>query len=181
MKIEFCIKCGKPKNYTGRDKHLISCCDCEEEAIKKAKAMENKRKLKGGSKMKKLLLGLVLVLILSFLTVLNAYAFPLATAESSWTNPTTTMDGQPINADTALTGNKVYCGKASGVYTVTKALAVATKEFAKDVPLTVGTWYCVITASNKYGEGGYSNEKMFLLEGSIPNAPSNFDVKKEVL
>lgn len=127
--------------------------------------------------MKKLLLGLVLVLILSILTALNAYAFPLSTAELSWINPTTTMDGQPINADTALTGNKVLCGKASGVYTVTKALAVATKELAKDVPLTVGTWYCVITVSNKYGESVYSNEEMFSLEGSIPNAPSNFDVK----
>lgn len=127
--------------------------------------------------MKKLLLGLVLVLVLSILTVLNAYAFPLATAKLSWTNPTTTVDGQPINADTAITGNKVSCGKASGVYTVTKTLGAVTEELAKDVPLTVGTWYCVVTVSNKYGESGYSNEKMFVLEGSIPNAPSNFDVK----
>ena len=127
--------------------------------------------------MKKLFLGLVLVLVLSILTVLNVYAFPLATAELSWTNPTATMDGQPVNADTALTGNKVYCGKASGVYTVTKALAVATEELAKDVPLTVGTWYCAVTASNKYGESFKSTEKTFVIDGSAPAPPTNLIVQ----
>jgi len=27
--VEFCWKCGKPKNYTGRDKHIVSVCECE--------------------------------------------------------------------------------------------------------------------------------------------------------
>lgn len=43
LEIEFCYKCGKPKNYTGRDKHLVSCCKCEEDAIKEAK-IQKKRK-----------------------------------------------------------------------------------------------------------------------------------------
>lgn len=121
--------------------------------------------------MKKLLLGIVLVLVLTILTVLNAYALPLETAKLSWTMPTTTADGQPINADTAITGAKVFCGKTSGSYTVTNVLGVVTEELAKDVPLTVGTWYCIITVSNKYGAGGYSNEVKFSLEGSVPSAP----------
>lgn len=37
MKTEFCSKCGKPKNYTGRDKHIVSVCKCEELAIKERK------------------------------------------------------------------------------------------------------------------------------------------------
>lgn len=35
MKTEFCPKCLKPKNYTGRDKHLVSCCKCEEKMVSK--------------------------------------------------------------------------------------------------------------------------------------------------
>jgi len=27
--VEFCNKCCKPKNYPGRDKHLVSVCECE--------------------------------------------------------------------------------------------------------------------------------------------------------
>lgn len=43
MKAEFCSKCGKPKNYTGSDRHLVSTCKCEEDAIKEAK-IQKKRK-----------------------------------------------------------------------------------------------------------------------------------------
>lgn len=43
MKPDFCPKCCKPKNYTGRDKHVVSTCKCEEDAIKEAK-IQKKRK-----------------------------------------------------------------------------------------------------------------------------------------
>lgn len=81
------------------------------------------------------------------------------TTKLSWTGPTTTVDGQPINADTALTGYKVYCGVNSNIYTILKDVGIVTIYPAIDIPLISGVWYCVITASNKYGESGYSNEK----------------------
>ena len=121
--------------------------------------------------MKKLLVGLVLVLILSILTVLNVYALPLATTKLSWIPPTSTADGTPLIGDYALTGYKFYCGASAGNYTVTKNIANVVEYLAKDVPLTVGTWYCVITAVNQYGESAYSNEEQFTLEGSVPNPP----------
>lgn|SRR4030066_432153 len=118
--------------------------------------------------MKRLLLVLVLVLV--FAT--QVYAIPM-TSKLSWTQPTTTVDGQPLNVDTALTGSKIYCGKSSGTYTVTKVLAPDIIIYpVKDVPLTVGNWYCVVTSSNKYGESAYSNEKSFSIDGALPNAPA---------
>lgn len=121
--------------------------------------------------MKKILLVLGLILVLAVLTLSNVYAFPLSTTKLAWTMPTTTIDGQPINVDTAITSSKVFCGKSSGVYTVTKVLGVVTEELAKNVPLTIGTWHCVITISNKYGMSPFSNEVMFPLEGSVPSDP----------
>lgn len=123
----------------------------------------------------KKLFGLFLVLFL--LTVGNVYALPM-TAKLSWTAPTATVDGQPLNADTAITDYKIYCGKSSGSYTVTKNTGSNVVEYnVADIPLTVGSWFCVITAINKYGESAFSNEKTFALDGAVPSAPLNLTIK----
>lgn len=124
--------------------------------------------------MKKVILGLVLGLILISST---AFAFPLSTAKLSWTLPTATVDGQPLNADTAITAIKVSCGTTSGIYTVTKSVGLVVEYLASDMPLTVGTWYCVVKASNKYGESAPSNSKQFILEGSVPAAITDLTIQ----
>lgn len=123
--------------------------------------------------MKKVFLVLVLVLGLST----TAFAFPFSTAKLAWTLPTTTVDGQPINADTAIIGSKLSCGTATGQYTVTKDVGLVTEYKAADLPLSIGTWYCVVTVSNKYGESAYNNEKKFILEGSVPAAVTDLNIK----
>jgi hypothetical protein len=97
-------------------------------------------------------------------------ALPMTT-KLSWTPPTTTVDGQPINADTAITDYKIYCGKSPGSYTITKNTGIVTIYNAIDIPLTTGVWYCVVTVFNKYGESGYSNEKMFDFDATLPGKP----------
>lgn len=109
-------------------------------------------------------------------TTLLAIAFSALpmTAKLAWNAPTTTVDGQPLNADTALTNYTLYCGRTSRVYTITKPTgSLATEYKVIDVPLTNGMWYCVVTASNKYGESGYSNEKGFDLDMISPGAVIN--------
>jgi hypothetical protein len=124
--------------------------------------------------MKKILLVLGLVLGLASIS----YALPLIGTKLSWTDPTTTVDGLPINADTAITGHTIYCGTTSGTYTITKTVGLVTQELVSDIPLISGkTYFCVVTASNKYGEGGLSVEKTFTIDGSVPSAPTNLTVQ----
>lgn len=100
-------------------------------------------------------------------------ALPM-TAKLAWNAPTTTVDGQLLNADTALTNYTLYCGRSPSVYTITKPTgSLATEYRVIDIPLTGGMWYCVVTASNKYGESGHSNEKGFDLDIIAPGAVIN--------
>jgi len=123
--------------------------------------------------MKKVLLVLGLVLGLASIV----YALPLSGTKFSWNAPTTTVDGLPINADTAVTGYTIYCGSAVRAYTITKAVGLVTTYLASDIPLISGkTYFCAVTASNKYGEGGFSSENTFIIDGSVPSAPTNLTV-----
>lgn len=124
--------------------------------------------------MKKLFLVLVLGLVLISSTV---FAEPLSTAKLAWMPPVSTAEGLPLVGDLALTDYKIYCGASSGSYAVTKNVGLVVEYKASDVPLTIGVWFCVVTALNQYGESAYSNEKQFTLEGSVPASPTNLIVK----
>ena len=107
-------------------------------------------------------------IVLSHFVDLGFAALP-ASSKLTWNAPTTTVDGQPINADTVLTGYTIYCGSSTGVYSITKPTgSTATEYKTMDIPLASGKWYCILTASNKYGESGYSNEYGFDLDNMAP-------------
>jgi len=57
MNQRFCPKCGKPKQYTGKGKHLVKCCDCEGKLITSDIQKE-------GSEMKKWFLGFALLFLI---------------------------------------------------------------------------------------------------------------------
>lgn len=122
----------------------------------------------------RILVGFFIGYSLSTVLVLVAFSALPMTTKLAWNAPTTTVDGQLINADTALTGYTLYCGRSSHIYTITKPTGNLAVEYkVSDIPLTGGMWYCVVTASNKYGESGYSNEKGFDLDMITPGAVIN--------
>jgi len=66
----------------------------------------------------------------------------------------------------------VKCGTSSKVYTKTMSVKAPTTELAVAQAITgSGTWFCVVTASNSFGESGPSNEFPFVA-GAVPSSPS---------
>ena len=57
---------------------------------------------------------------------------------------------------------RVKCGTAAGAYTLTADVTPpATSVLVKTVVQTPGTYYCVVTAANQFGESGPSKEVSF--------------------
>jgi hypothetical protein len=62
----------------------------------------------------------------------------------------------------APTAYRVKCGTASGVYTLTADVTPpATSVAVKTVVRRSGTYYCVVTAANQFGESAPSREVRF--------------------
>ena len=77
----------------------------------------------------------------------------------------------------AATEFRAKCGQVSGTYTKVTILAnpAARSMPVKDAILGSGNWFCAVSAANRYGESGLSNEVPFDA-GDIPSNPSNVRV-----
>jgi len=124
-----------------------------------------------------------LLLLFVFVVGLAPLVFAANPTKFYWTPPTTNVDGSPL---TDLAGYKVYCGNASGNYTIIKdtgmLLPTPTEvEYLISNVIPGGqdkTWYCVVTAYDDAGnESGYSNEVSFPLDQVVPVAPGAFGVR----
>ena len=94
-----------------------------------------------------------------------------ATLSWQWTQGT----GGPV------TEFRVKCGTASGIYTLPVVKVVATlipPPLSLPVKSAIpgpGTYFCVVTAANQFGESGPSNELPFAA-GVVPVGPSNLQI-----
>ncbi len=71
----------------------------------------------------------------------------------------------------------VKCGTASKTYTKTTVISAAVQTANVDLVINgFGTWFCVVTASNGFGESGPTNEVSFLA-GAIPVSPTNLVIQ----
>ena len=94
---------------------------------------------------------------------------PTKKTNISWTAPTTNMDGTPL---TDLIGYKIYCGSATGNYTIIKDVSNVTQYLLTNLFTAGGVYYCVVTAYDTFGnESGYSNEVNFNYKLTSPKAP----------
>ena len=122
---------------------------------------------------------LLFTIILSLIPVVG-----LAATLFTFTPPTTNTDGTLL---TDLGGYKIYCGQASGDYSVTMDIGLikpditgkGTYPIANVLNMDVTkTWYCVMTAYDiNKNESVYSNEVSVPLVGLAPNVPGAFGVK----
>jgi hypothetical protein len=95
----------------------------------------------------------------------------LATGQFSWTPGTTDA------THGAAASYNVKCGSATGTYTITSnVLAPATSVAVSTVVPLPGTYFCVATAVNSFGESAPSNEVNFQ-SGYTPSSPAPFIVK----
>jgi hypothetical protein len=74
----------------------------------------------------------------------------------------------------------VKCGTTTGVYTKITSLTDVT---ARSVPISTaiagpGTWFCVVTAANQFGESAPTNEVSFNA-GSIPVSATSLTVQAQ--
>jgi hypothetical protein len=101
-----------------------------------------------------------------------AYALmPIKKTIILWDAPTTNVDGTPL---TDLMGYKVYCGNATGNYTIIKDVSDVTQYLLTNLFTTGVTYYCVITAYDSFGnESDYSNEVSFNYKLTKPKTPVN--------
>ena len=72
---------------------------------------------------------------------------------------------------------RVKCGPTASTYTSTVVLA---DPAARSVPVQQvvsgpGTYFCIVTAANQFGESGPSNEVPFVA-GNAPAAPSGLQI-----
>ena len=72
---------------------------------------------------------------------------------------------------------RIKCGPTAGTYTSTTVLA---DPAARSVPVQQvvsgpGTYFCIVTAANQFGESGPSNEVPFVA-GNAPAAPSGLQI-----
>lgn len=118
--------------------------------------------------------------ILLYGLFLLAVAVPVQSANPqtfSWTAPTLHVDGTPL-ASSAIAGYTVYCGTATGVYTITKAAGNVTAYPVSSVLTGNGTYYCAVTTVKTNGvESDKSNEISFLFDIRKPVAPALFNVQ----
>lgn len=74
---------------------------------------------------------------------------------------------------------RVSCGPASGNYTkITPVPATSTSIPVKDAIDGLGAWFCVVTASNQFGQSGPSNEIAFEA-GMKPSNPTGLILRGE--
>ena len=117
-------------------------------------------------------LGLALFVVL--LLAPSAWALDLGKGTFSWTAP---IVDSTHGAPTSYT---LKCGGAAGgPYALTRAVTgtpLPTSLAVNQVVTTVGTYFCVVTASNVGGEGPPSNEVSFQGDWS-PSSPANLQVQ----
>lgn len=68
---------------------------------------------------------------------------------------------------------RMKCGVASATYTKITIVPVTQKSLPVNQAIpAIGTYFCVVTAANEYGESGPSNEVNFTA-GNAPSDPLN--------
>jgi hypothetical protein len=73
----------------------------------------------------------------------------------------------------------VKCGQSTGNYTKLTPVVFPTKQVAvKDAIAGNGSWFCVVTARNQFGESLPSNEVNFTA-GNIPGSATNLTVSAQ--
>jgi len=94
------------------------------------------------------------------------------------------IDRQSLAWDAPVGGGavgeyRVSCGPSSGSYTkITPVPAPATSIPVKDAIDGLGAWFCMVTASNQFGQSGPSNEIGFEA-GMKPGAQTGLILRGE--
>lgn len=100
-----------------------------------------------------------------------------------WTAPPVCGDPgvDPANCGGAVDGYAVKCGPASGVYSWPSTQVSTTTVNVNTITTQPGTYYCVVTAKNPYGESGPSHEVSFEipLEDCLPYDPFSLRIVDE--
>lgn len=120
----------------------------------------------------KLILAFAILLITSAAYAQTAIVVDINRARLTWD---WTQGPEPNNG--LVEAFNVKCGPSSKTYNRTTTF---TDPALRSVPILSviagsGTYYCVASASNQYGESGNSNE-VFFDAGAAPFPPSNFAV-----
>ncbi len=126
---------------------------------------------------------LVILAVCFFCVAAIAAAGTISTM--SWSASTTYMDGSII---TETLSYKVYCGRASGMYTLSSSATSTSSPISSTISSTQpdGYYYCAVTAlSSLYSsESGYSTElslyksgSSFLPTGKVPTPPTNLPMR----
>lgn len=92
----------------------------------------------------------------------------LAQLEWTWVKGAPPTDGLP---DEFL----VKCEKPTGESKITSMMAIARAAPIRQVITGSGDWFCVVTAKNKFGESGVSNQ-VFFAAGATPSSPTGVKV-----
>lgn len=75
---------------------------------------------------------------------------------------------------------RIKCGNTSGSYTKTTPVTnIALRELAIATAINgVGTWFCVATAANEFGESGATAEITFRA-GAVPTSPATLVIQAQ--
>jgi hypothetical protein len=73
----------------------------------------------------------------------------------------------------------VKCGPSSGNYTnISTVLYPVMEQPVRSAIGGTGSWFCVVTAANDFGESAVSNE-VFFAAGAVPSSPSNLTIQAQ--
>lgn len=118
----------------------------------------------------KLLFALTLILATSTIVYAQAtIAVDINTATLQWTAPV---------GGAAPTEYRVKCGTAAGSYTLPPTIVptpTTTVPVKSAIPSS-GSYFCVVSAANQFGESPNSNEVAFQA-GDVPLAPTNLVIQ----
>lgn len=119
--------------------------------------------------MYKLVLATVLMWLLPAAVYGQVLSVDLNKANLSWT-----WAQGPAPTDGMASEFRVKCGPSSNSYTRTTVIADPAARQTPIRPLIGGSglWFCAVTAANKFGESGPSNEINFDA-GAVPSNPAN--------
>ena len=127
----------------------------------------------GGRSMMRMLAGfMLLMLVAAPAAAQTTISVDIAKARLSWTWAQGTKG--------PVAEFRVKCGAAAGTYTtITRLADPAIRSVAVSAVLSgPGTYFCVVSAANSFGESANSNEVTFAA-GDVPTAPSGFQIQAQ--